>query len=1163
MHTKLRTRESCFLFGTIIFLLLSVTLNAQTPAITSFSPTVVTQRTTVTITGTNFTGITAVKFGSTNAASYTVVSSTTITAVVGAGSTGTVSVTNASGTGNGGTATYIAPITTPAGAGATRVISDYGGYWSSTAISAVAANQPDTQHNLSAFTFGGTIYSTGANDGILSSLTFTPGDYRALPLTNVNGTTSSSASSNYLSMATLIDGNATAGVYTAPGVAGLTVKDVLTDGIKGLGLGTGVTNVHPSFMVQFPVSTVVESQIADAQPDIVVTQTAAPTSVIDIYAFVDASGNIIGSPMQVNFSSVSAIGTWKVDLFTLPPNTSYNTAIASGNGAANGTRDIRLVGYKLSDFGITAANAANVAAFQIMPGGDSDPSFIAYNANAFFVPTPVITTHPVSQVVCPDTSQSVTFTVVATGSGLSYQWQKDGVNIPGATGTSYTISNVTTADAGTYTVVVSNSSGSVTSSFAFLNALTVTSPSPVTVCQNQTATLTAVGYGMNVSYQWYSNTVNSNTGGTLISGATSSTYTASTSVSGTRYYYAVVTADNLSCTAVATSAASVTVNPSSVAGTVSANQVVCYNSPATVSVTGSAGSIQWQQSSNGTSGWTNVTGGTGAQTATYTSPNLTAVRYFRAVVINGSCSTAYSAVTMVGFETTTWNGSAWDNGVPTLSKAIVFTGNYTASADLYGCSLTVNNDAVVNIPSGFNVHLYGAISVNSGSFTLESNANLLQQTAAVNSGNIIVKRSTIPLKRLDYVLWSAPVSGQNLFNFSPNTLSNRFYTYNTNTELYQTIASPSTTVMQTGTGYLVRMPNNHPETATAWMGSFTGVPHNGTYNVAVAAGHYNGIGNPYPSTISADAFMTANSISGALYFWRKTNDDTQTSYATYTFAGGTGTTANETGDPNIMVPNGIIQVGQGFLFSSAAASVSFTNALRVANNGNQFFRSTSADRSRIWLNLTNTDGVFSQALVAYMDGATSGVDAQIDGLYINDSNVALTSLIDGVEYAIQGRAMPFSTSDAVPLGFKVTIAGNYTIAIDHTDGLFADVSQPVYLKDNLLGTLTDLQQGSYNFASASGEFSSRFELHYQTALGVPDQDTANAVVYVQGDDVVINTGLRQMKKVAIYDIRGRLLIERTDINASDVRIPAQVANEPLLVKIQLQDGTSISKKIVK
>ena len=81
----------------------------STPTVTSFTPTSAASGTTVTITGTNFTGVTAVSFGFTPAASFMVVNSTTITAVVGAGSSGAIRLTNSSGIGFLGGFTYLPP----------------------------------------------------------------------------------------------------------------------------------------------------------------------------------------------------------------------------------------------------------------------------------------------------------------------------------------------------------------------------------------------------------------------------------------------------------------------------------------------------------------------------------------------------------------------------------------------------------------------------------------------------------------------------------------------------------------------------------------------------------------------------------------------------------------------------------------------------------------------------------------------------------------------------------------------------------------------------------------------------------------------------------------------------------------------------------------------
>jgi len=160
--------------------------------------------------------------------------------------------------------------------------------------------------------------------------------------------------------------------------------------------------------------------------------------------------------------------------------------------------------------------------------------------------TPSITTQPSNQTVI--VGQTATFTVVATGTApLSYQWQKNGTNIGGATAASYTTPATASTDNGsTFDVVVSNAVGSVPSNTATLtvNAAGVaptisTQPANQTVTAGQTATFIVVAAGTApLSYQWQKN-------GVSISGATSSTYTtpvATTADSGEQYRVVVTNA---------------------------------------------------------------------------------------------------------------------------------------------------------------------------------------------------------------------------------------------------------------------------------------------------------------------------------------------------------------------------------------------------------------------------------------------------------------------------------------------------------------------------------------------------------------------------------------------------------------------------------------------
>lgn len=83
-------------------------------------------------------------------------------------------------------------------------------------------------------------------------------------------------------------------------------------------------------------------------------------------------------------------------------------------------------------------------------------------------------------------------------------------------------------------------------------------------------------------------------------------------------------------------------------------------------------------------------------------------------------------------------------------------------------------------------------------------------------------------------------------------------------------------------------------------------------------------------------------------------------------------------------------------------------------------------------------------------------------------------------YAIQGRALPFDNNDVVPLGFRATEAGGFTISLTDFDGLFTE-NQDIYLKDNFTQTEQNLKDGNYIFVSEQGIFNNRFEVVYKSS----------------------------------------------------------------------------------
>lgn len=230
-----------------------------------------------------------------------------------------------------------------------------------------------------------------------------------------------------------------------------------------------------------------------------------------------------------------------------------------------------------------------------------------------------IATQPTNSTVCVGVSNS--FVAVATGTGLTYQWQYatscGGTfnNISGATGASLNLTNISQANAGSYQLIVNGTCNSVTSSCVNLSVNTPfninTQPQDVSICLPANSANFSVGVtGSGLSYQWQVST----DGGTTynnISGATASTLTVNniTSSFNNNKYRVVV---NGNCTAATNSSAATMLVNSNVTITEQTAQSGsrCVDGTATLSAsaTGASLAYQWQSSTDGTT-YTNVING--------------------------------------------------------------------------------------------------------------------------------------------------------------------------------------------------------------------------------------------------------------------------------------------------------------------------------------------------------------------------------------------------------------------------------------------------------------------------------------------------------------------------------------------------------------------------
>jgi hypothetical protein len=251
-------------------------------------------------------------------------------------------------------------------------------------------------------------------------------------------------------------------------------------------------------------------------------------------------GTVLSSSAALTINTATAISS-QPSAVTQCAGTTANFSV-SGSGQGTLTYQWRKDGSALSgetNSTLAVANIATLNAGQysvIVTGGcgnvTSSNALMTVNAST------AISTQPAASTLCA--GNTVNFSVTASGTGtLSYQWKQDGTNV-GTNSAALSVANTQAVNAGTYTVDVTGTCGTLTSNNALLtvNPLTTISTQPVATsgCEGQNTTFTVVAAGTGaLSYQW-------KFGGVNISGATSANYNiASTTSADDGAYLVAVT----------------------------------------------------------------------------------------------------------------------------------------------------------------------------------------------------------------------------------------------------------------------------------------------------------------------------------------------------------------------------------------------------------------------------------------------------------------------------------------------------------------------------------------------------------------------------------------------------------------------------------------------
>ncbi len=543
----------------------------------------------------------------------------------------------------------------------------------------------------------------------------------------------------------------------------------------------------------------------------------------------------------------------------------------------------------------------------------------------------------------------------------------------------------------------------------------------------------------------------------------------------------------------------------------------------------------------------------------------------------------------------------WNNGFPDKYREAFIDSDFNtfSHGNIEVCNLTINNNKTLSINNDNYISIIndllvkGTLNVlHEGSLVMTNDNGLV-----TNNGIINIHKTTTPFKQYDYTYWSSPIKNANLENVFEDSPQNSFFKFETqyfsdlNNDSYDDDENAWQQIngaMESGIGYTAMAPNTNPFINTQSV-IFTGEVNNGIIKVPVYLSEdnlnedddWNLIGNPYPSAIYAELFLNYNTIlNGSIYFWThntsaNSNEDNKKyssdDYAIFTVGTG-GIMANSKGQ----IPTGIIASGQGFFAEAIQqGELEFNNSMRVKTGNNNFFKTKSTkndeaiQKNKIWLNLYNEQGAFSQLLIGFIEGASESFESAYDGLRFEGNNfLSFYSITENQHLAIQGT-LPFKGDEIIPLGFSTAIEEKIIlkIGIDHLEGKLK--TKDIFLYDRLLQKTHNLQIDDYEFSIENkGNFNNRFSLNFNnTVLGLDEIKSIDEKIIIKNENrfFTIKTSENSIiSSIRIFDILGRS-IKQIDVNNKEVLINNNNFNTSgiFIIYVKLNNSKILIQKIIK
>lgn len=364
--------------------------------------------------------------------------------------------------------------------------------------------------------------------------------------------------------------------------------------------------------------------------------------------------------------------------------------------------------------------------------------------------------------------------------------------------------------------------------------------------------------------------------------------------------------------------------------------------------------------------------------------------------------------------------------------------------------------------------------------------------------------------------------------------------------------------------------------------TFVGRPNDGDYTHTIGAfgsGRWSLLGNPYPSPINADTFITDNattatSIVGTLYFYEAGND---TSHTTSEYTGGYASRTSGMGSPaselgmSGKTPGQNIGIGQGFFVeaSTGGGTVTFNNALRLFDpsdtNTEYFGRNTTASPFpilRIGFEFDLNGETYHRQLVTGFDGLTNNYENghEAEMWDYKSSDLALKVNDRSTPFVIT-TIEDFDTSLEIPLKLQLNQERAVTFMVDQMESL----STPVYLKDAITNFYYNITSTSQEITMPAGTYDDRFFITFtNTTLSTDDVALNDQIsIFSQDKNLVVKSSILQINDIGVYNILGQKLhhyenkehLSQVDVNTKSFSTGVYI------VKVSTNKGT-IKKKLI-